>query len=132
MQKIEMPTSRADGTRFYLGITAEAVCDGSGALTQVLVTFSDVTDRKQLEDQLIQAQKMESIGRLAGGVAHDFNNLLTIIFAGLDLGVAPLPPDHPSRAHLAEVADAAQSAAALTRQLLAFSRKESSAPRCWN
>ena len=129
MQKIEMPASRADGTRFYLGLTAEAVCDGSGALTQVLVTFSDVTARKHLEDQLIQAQKMESIGRLAGGVAHDFNNLLTIIFAGLDLGVAPLPQDHPSRAHLAEVADATQSAAALTRQLLAFSRKEIISPK---
>ena len=129
MQQIELPASRADGTRFYLGITAEAVCDANGALTQVLVTFSDVTDRKRLEDQLVQAQKMESIGRLAGGIAHDFNNLLTIISAGLDLGVAPLPPDHPSRAQLAEVAEAAQSAAALTRHLLAFSRREIIAPK---
>jgi two-component system cell cycle sensor histidine kinase/response regulator CckA len=129
VQKLDMPASRADGTRFYLGITAEAVCDANGALTQVLVTFSDVTDRKRLEDQLIQAQKMESIGRLAGGIAHDFNNLLTIISAGLDFAVAPLPPDHPSRTELAEVADAAQSAAALTRHLLAFSRKEIIAPK---
>ena len=72
---------------------------------------------------------MESIGRLAGGIAHDFNNLLTVISAGLDLGLAPLAPDHPSRPRLVEVADAAQSAAALTRHLLAFSRREIIAPK---
>jgi two-component system cell cycle sensor histidine kinase/response regulator CckA len=94
----------------------------------VLVTFSDITDRKRMEGQLMQAQKMESIGRLAGGIAHDFNNLLTVISAGLDLGMAPLEPGHPSRARLADVVDAAQSAASLTRHLLAFSRKEIIAP----
>ena len=66
---------------------------------------------------------------MAGGIAHDFNNLLTVISAGLDLGMAPLAPEHPSRARLADVADAAQSAAALTRHLLAFSRKEIIAPK---
>jgi len=129
IHKVETPATRVDGSRFYLGITAEAVCDADGALTQVLVTFADVTDRKRLEDQLMQAQKMESIGRLAGGIAHDFNNLLTVISAGLDLGLAPLAPDHPSRPRLIEVADAAQSAAALTRHLLAFSRREIIAPK---
>jgi len=129
IQTVEIPASRVDGTRFHLGITAEAVCDASGALAQVLVTFSDVTDRKRLEDQLRHAQKMESIGRLAGGIAHDFNNFLTVMSAGLDLSVAPLPADHPSRAHLAVVGEAALSAAALTRQLLAFSRKEMIAPK---
>jgi PAS domain S-box-containing protein len=129
IRKVEVPATRLDGSRFYLGVTAEAVCDADGALSRVLVTFSDVTDRKRLEDQLAQAQKMESIGRLAGGVAHDFNNLLTVITAGLDLGLLPLPPDHPSRPHLAEVGHAASSAAALTRHLLAFSRKEIIAPK---
>ena len=129
IEKVEAPATRVDGSGFYLGLTAEAVCDANGALTQVLVTFSDITDRKRLEGQLMQAQKMESIGRLAGGIAHDFNNLLTVISAGLDLGMAPLAPEHPSRARLADVADAAQSAAALTRHLLAFSRKEIIAPK---
>jgi two-component system, cell cycle sensor histidine kinase and response regulator CckA len=129
IQQVEIPATRVDGARFYLGITAEAVCDVNGVLTQVLVTFSDISNRKQLENQLIQAQKMESIGRLAGGIAHDFNNLLTAISGGLDLGLAALPPDHSSRSHLLEVADAAQSAAGLTRHLLAFSRKEIIAPR---
>jgi two-component system, cell cycle sensor histidine kinase and response regulator CckA len=129
IQKVEIPATRVDGSGFYLGLTAEAVCDAHGALTQVLVTFSDITDRKRLEGQLLQAQKMESIGRLAGGIAHDFNNLLTVISAGLDLGMAPLEPEHPSRARLIDVADAAQSAAALTRHLLAFSRKEIIAPK---
>ena len=129
IEKVEAPATRVDGSGFYLGLTAEAVCDANGALAQVLVTFSDITDRKRLEGQLMQAQKMESIGRLAGGIAHDFNNLLTVISAGLDLGMAPLAPEHPSRARLADVADAAQSAAALTRHLLAFSRKEIIAPK---
>jgi PAS domain S-box-containing protein len=129
IRKVETPATRVDGSAFYLGITAEAVCDANGALTQVLVTFADVTDRKRLEDQLMQAQKMESIGRLAGGIAHDFNNILTVISAGLDLGLAPLAPDHPSRPRLVEVAEAAQSAGALTRHLLAFSRREIIAPK---
>ncbi len=128
IQQVEMPATRVDGARFYLGITAEAVCDLNGDLTQVLVTFSDISNRKQLEGQLMQAQKMESVGRLAGGIAHDFNNLLTVISGGLELSLASLPPDHSSRGRLLEVADAAQSAAGLTRHLLAFSRKEIIAP----
>jgi signal transduction histidine kinase/ActR/RegA family two-component response regulator len=129
IQQVETAATRLDGSRFYLGLTAEAVCDAEGALRQVLVTFSDVTDRKRLEDQLMHAQKMESIGRLAGGIAHDFNNILTVISAGLDLALSPLASEHPSRARLVEVAEAAQSAAALTRHLLAFSRREMIAPK---
>jgi len=126
---VELRAMRVDGAAFYLGITAEAVCDAQGALTQVLVTFTDITQRKRLEAELGHAQKMESIGRLAGGVAHDFNNLLTVILGGIELSLPKLPDGHPSRVHLRDVADAAQSAAALTRQLLAFSRKEAIAPR---
>jgi CheY-like chemotaxis protein len=72
---------------------------------------------------------MESIGRLAGGVAHDFNNLLTVINGGVELGLATLPPEHVSRSHLVDAAQAVRSAAALTHQLLAFSRKEMIAPK---
>jgi PAS domain S-box-containing protein len=129
IQKLETSATRVDGTSFYLEVTAEAVCDTSGALTQVLVTFSDITDRKQLEEQLMQAQKMESIGRLAGGIAHDFNNLLTVISTGLEFCLRPLPAGDPTRARLIDVVEATQSAAALTRQLLAFSRKEIIAPK---
>ena len=126
---MELPAIRADCTSFYLGVTAEAVCGASGELTQVLVTFSDVTQRKQLEAELGHAQKMESIGRLAGGVAHDFNNMLTVILGGIELSLPQLSSEHPGRVHLRDAAEAAQSAAALTRQLLAFSRKEAITPR---
>jgi len=128
-RSLELPATRVDGGSFYLGVRAEAVCDASGALTQLLVTFSDITERKRLEAELGHAQKMESIGRLAGGVAHDFNNMLTVILGGIELSVAHLTSEHRSRVHLRDAADAAQSAAALTRQLLAFSRKEAITPR---
>jgi len=72
---------------------------------------------------------MESVGRLAGGIAPDFNNLLTVITGGIDLGLAQLAPDHPARSVLADAAQAAASAAGLTRQMLAFSRKQVIAPK---
>lgn len=126
---VELPAARVTGAPFYLGVTAEAVCDAAGTLTQVLVTFSDITQQKRLETELAHAQKMESIGRLAGGVAHDFNNMLTVILGGIELSVPQLTTDHPGRIHLRDAAEAAHSAAALTRQLLAFSRKEAITPR---
>ena len=84
----------------------------------------DVTERHTLEAQYQQAQKMEAIGRLAGGVAHDFNNLLTVILGFCELLLADLDPDDPRQADIAEIQKAGTSAAGLTRQLLAFSRKE--------
>ena len=129
LQYFEMPATRVDGSRFYLRVTVEASSDANGVRPQVLVTCLDITDRKRLESQLLQAQKMESVGRLAGGIAHDFNNLLTVISGGLHLSMASLSPDHPSRVYLTDVTEAAQSAAALTRRLLAFSRKELIAPK---
>jgi two-component system, cell cycle sensor histidine kinase and response regulator CckA len=84
----------------------------------------DVTDRVRTEAQLRQAQKMESVGRLAGGVAHDFNNILTVINATAELAAETLGPDHPLREELGEIREAGRRAAALTRQLLTFSRQE--------
>ncbi|HEX6064905.1 MAG TPA: response regulator, partial [Longimicrobiales bacterium] len=89
-----------------------------------LAMITDVTERKRLEQQLRQSQKMEAVGRLAGGVAHDFNNLLTAIRGHTDLLLGDLPADSPLRSDIEEIRGAADRAASLTQQLLAFSRRQ--------
>jgi PAS domain S-box-containing protein len=86
------------------------------------------TERQRLRDQLAQAQKMESVGRLAGGVAHDFNNMLQVILGNVTLALKELPSDHPLRESLDEIEKSAQRSADLTRQLLAFARKQTVQP----
>ncbi len=94
--------------------------------------FMDITDSKHLEVQFLQAQKMEAVGRLAGGVAHDFNNLLTGILGYSELLFWDLPEDHPRRRYVEEIIKTTERAAALTRQLLAFGRKQIIQPRIIN
>ncbi len=89
----------------------------------------DITNQRRLEEQLRQAQKMESVGRLAGGVAHDFNNMLGAILGYTDLLLTSVDPSNPMHADLAEIKKAAQRSADLTRQLLAFARKQTIAPK---
>jgi PAS domain S-box-containing protein len=120
---------RPDGSHRVVEERATVLKDARERPIRVVGTVLDVTERHQLEQQLWQAQKMEAVGRLAGGVAHDFNNLLTAILGSADLLVGHLPVDHPDRAEAEEIRRVAARAAELTRQLLAFSRQQVLAPR---
>ena len=95
----------------------------------ILTVGRDITRQRRLEEQFRQAQKMESIGRLAGGIAHDFNNLLTVIMGYAELGLAKSSDDNPQSRTLREILDASRRAAALTRKLLLFSRRGSTEPK---
>ena len=113
---------KKDGTIIDVEITRNTLTfSGRPA---ALAMAHDITKRKSVETQLLQAQKMEAVGRLAGGIAHDFNNLLTAIFGSSDLLLEDLTVDDQRRADVEDIKKAAQRAAALTRQLLAFSRKQ--------
>jgi two-component system, cell cycle sensor histidine kinase and response regulator CckA len=125
----EIAGKRADGTRMDLNVSVQALISPHGEPVNIVASIADVTERKRLEAQLIHSQKIESVGRLAGGIAHDFNNLLTVISGGLELTLEESSPNDRTRDYLLAAADAARSAAGLTRQLLAFSRKEIIAPK---
>src|SRR4029077_17623670 len=101
----------------------------TGAIAGLVGISRNITDRRRLEEQFRQAQKMEAVGRLAAGVAHDFNNLLTAILGTTDLMIADLPSEDPDREGLLDIRDAAERAAVLTRQLLTFSRQQVVSPR---
>ncbi|MBI5084492.1 MAG: PAS domain-containing protein [Acidobacteria bacterium] len=111
---------------------AHPVFDKAGALSQVVVSFTDITEHKLAEQRLLQAQKMESVGRLAGGVAHDFSNILTVINGYSQLLLHKLDAADPLRPGLEEIALSGERAASLTQQLLAFSRRQDMQPRVFS
>jgi PAS domain S-box-containing protein len=120
---------RADGTLFEVDQVIAPVRSPSGAIASYVSILRDVTRERQLEEAVRQSQKMEAIGRLAGGVAHDFNNLLTAIVGAADLIDCALAPDDELRDDVRDIRAAAERATSLTRQLLAFSRRQVLKPR---
>ena len=118
---------KKDGTLITVEISSMAVTVAGRPARLVLA--NDISERNRLEQQLRQAQKMEAVGQLAGGVAHDFNNHLTVITGYSEMALADLGEGHPVAASIAEIAKASDRAATLTRQLLAFSRKQVLAPK---
>jgi two-component system cell cycle sensor histidine kinase/response regulator CckA len=120
---------RPDGQVRVVHSSGEVVRDDTGRPVRAFGAVQDVTDRIALEEQFQQAHKMEAVGRLAGGVAHDFNNFLTVISSSTAMVLDTLVPSDPRREELEEVQKAARSAARLTQQLLAFSRREVVQPK---
>ena len=120
---------KKNGDLYYVEESICPVRDGGGEITHFIANGRDLTERLRLEAQLLQAQKMDAVGRLAGGVAHDFNNLLTIITSYSELALDDIPEDSRLASRIQEVLLAAKRAAELTRQLLAFSRKQPQALR---
>ncbi len=132
VQPVELHWKRRDGSTFTVRITGRVIRDEQNNEVGYEMMAEDVSERRALERQLQQSQKMEAIGRLSGGIAHDFNNLLTVITGYTQLAIETLGAGHPLQQDLKEIRSAAERAAALTRQLLAFSRQQVLEPRVIN
>lgn len=132
---LEHRVLRKDGTQLTALDSTCPILDADGKVTGVQSTLFDITDwrrsqqeQARLKEQLAATQRLESVGRLAGGVAHDFNNMLSVILGRTSLAMEALPPGDPMLRHLREVMDAGQRSADLTRQLLAFARRQMATP----
>jgi PAS domain S-box-containing protein len=125
----ELIAKRADGRLLLIAQTVTPVLDAVGAISHYVAVMRDVSERRRVELQLRQAQKMEAVGRLSGGVAHDFNNLLSVIIGFSEQLLSKLPADERLLRYGREILKAAQRGASLTRQLLAFSRQQILRPR---
>jgi PAS domain S-box-containing protein len=112
-----------DGTLFWERASISAVHDSSGAITHFIAIKEDITNQKSLEDQLLQAQKLEAVGQLAGGIAHDFNNILTAIIGYGHIIKMKMKEDDPLRTYAEQILLLSDKAANLTQSLLSFSRK---------
>lgn len=123
-RSVEYRIRHRDGHWVPLESTASVVRNSNGAVQNLVIVNRDLTQRKNLEKQLLVSQKLEAIGRLSGGVAHDFNNLLGVILGYSEELLKRIPPDDPYREAVDEIQGAGKRAASLTQQLLAFSRKQ--------
>ena len=129
MQSYEEQRRRRDGSIVEVAVAAATLLDADGRPRGIVSIYHDVTERRRLEARLRQAQRMEAVGQLAGGIAHDFNNLLTIMQLHAEALLEDLPSDSALREDAVEIQRQTERAASLTRQLLAFSRKQLLQPR---
>jgi len=132
VERLETVRVTKSGKAVRVSLTVSAIKDARGRIVGVSAIARDITESKRLEEMFRQAQKMEAVGRLAGGVAHDFNNLLGVIIGYSDMVEEGLGEDDPLRAKISQIKKAGQRAEALTRQLLAFSRQQILAPTILN
>lgn len=127
--KLQIKGMTRDGKSLDMIASASMVRGKDGENTGLLMTLTDISEQKKLEQQLIQSQKMESVGRLAGGVAHDFNNMLSVILGNTDILLEDIDPGNPLKDGVMEIHKAAQRSTDLVRQLLAFARKQAVSPK---
>jgi len=123
-----MVNKRKDGTLYTVEATISPVCNASGRIVNYVAVNRDITEQLRLADQFQQAQKMEAVGLLAGGVAHDFNNMLGVIIGYVELALNIVEPGQSVHAYLNEILNAARRSTDITRQLLAFARKQTIIP----
>jgi PAS domain S-box-containing protein len=131
-EPIEYRIQRPDGERRIVSVEGQAVADASGTITKITGTTQDITDRRRTERQLVQAQKMETVGQLTGGMAHDFNNILGAVIGNLDLAESHAEPASTVAIHCHNALDAALRGAELVKRLLAFARRQVLHPRPTN